>query len=291
MPVVLDGAMGTELQRRGLDTSLPLWSARALIEAPDEVVKIHQDYVTAGADVLTTNSFRTHRRSLEKTQLGEQAMRLTRLSVELARTAASMSSGAVKVAGSISPLEDCYRPDLSPNDFGREFHGIASHLADAGCDLLLVETMNNGREAEAATRAAVDTGLPVWVSLNPSNADPGRLLSGESLADVAKSIESLGVAAILVNCAPPEVIESALRVLRGAVRTRIGAYSNNGLPDEQSGWRFDSDLPVREFVLHCRRLVEIGADIVGGCCGTRPEHIEALSRDLRSGDRATEAMH
>lgn len=291
MPIVLDGAMGTELQRRGLDTSLPLWSAGALFKAPEVVLKVHQDYVRAGAEVLTTNSFRTHRRSLEKARLGEQARRLTTLSVELARTAASLGSGSVKVAGSIAPLEDCYRPDLSPSDFGREFHEIACHLAEGGCDLLLVETMNNGREAEAATRAAFETGLPVWVSLNPSNADPSRLLSGESLADVAKRIESLGAEAILVNCAPPEVIESALGILRQSVRAVVGAYSNNGRPDEQNGWRFDADLPVGDFVLHCRRLLRVGADIVGGCCGTRPEHIEALTCALRDDASETEMMN
>ena len=115
VPILLDGAMGTELQRRGADTRLPLWSARALVEAPDLVAEIHREEVEAGADVLTANTFRTHRRTLAKGGLAERSRELSALAVRLAREAAP-AGRPVFVAGSIAPLEDCYRPDLVPED-------------------------------------------------------------------------------------------------------------------------------------------------------------------------------
>src|SRR5262249_7715686 len=115
-PLLLDAAMGTELARRGVACDLPLWSARALWAAPETVFAIHRDEVAAGAEILTTNTFRTHRRTLAKEGKGSEAARWTRRAVSLAREAAQSSGRDVYVVGSISPLEDCYRPDLVPGD-------------------------------------------------------------------------------------------------------------------------------------------------------------------------------
>ena len=106
--LILDGATGTELDRRGVDTSLPLWSARALLTAPDIVQQIHRDYLDAGADLITTNTFRTHRRTLTRAGVGERTRELTQLAVELARRAIEESGRTAYIAGSMSPLEDCY---------------------------------------------------------------------------------------------------------------------------------------------------------------------------------------
>ena len=164
--LLLDGATGTELQRRGVDTSLPLWSARALVEAPDVLRAIHADYAAAGADIITTNTFRTHGRTLTRAGLGERAHALNQLAVQIAREAAQQADREIFVAGSISPLEDCYSPQLVPPDgeLWIEHAEMARDLAQAGCDLLLVETMNTIREAVIAARCAATTGLPVCVS-------------------------------------------------------------------------------------------------------------------------------
>ncbi|MEP6471421.1 MAG: homocysteine S-methyltransferase family protein, partial [Acidobacteriota bacterium] len=141
-PILLNAATGTEMQRRGADTRLPLWSARALVDAPDLVLEIHREEIAAGADVLTANTFRTHRRTLAKDRLGERSRELTALAVHLARNAAASSGRDVLVAGSQSPLEDCYRPDLIPEDLAleREHREQAESLAAAGVDLILLET-------------------------------------------------------------------------------------------------------------------------------------------------------
>ena len=135
-PLLLDGATGTELDRRGMDTSLPLWSARALIVAPNVVQQIHRDYLDAGTDILTTNTFRTHRRTLTRAGIGvrERTHELTQLAVQLARDAIEQSGRTAYVAGSMSPLEDCYSPQLVPPDdeLRAEHLEMAQDLADAG---------------------------------------------------------------------------------------------------------------------------------------------------------------
>ncbi|MFO0984917.1 MAG: homocysteine S-methyltransferase family protein [Planctomycetota bacterium] len=288
--LLLDGAMGTELMRRGVDTSLPLWSARALLSAPDVVRAIHADYVRAGADVITTNPFRTHRRSLAKAGLGARAQELTQLAVHLAREAA----GEALVAGSIAPLEDCYSPALVPSDAEliAEHGAIADHLARSGCDLLLVETMNCVREAAIATRAAQATRLPVAVSfvVGPGGKAPGDagdpdaemlLLSGEPLSDAVAAIAPLAPAVLMVNCVPLASIERAHQTLRASFGGRTGLYANVGRADAQRGWLLGDDVAPDLYARCARRWRDAGASVIGGCCGTRPEHIAALARQLR----------
>jgi len=178
-PILLDGATGTELNRRGVSTELPLWSTRALLDAPQTLLEVHRDYVNAGAEILTANTFRTYRRNLEPAGLGDRAAKLTTQAVEIARDAAN---GRAWVVGSQPPLEDCYSPELTPDDdaLWREHAEMSRNLASAGVDGILVETQHTIREAVAATNAATETGLPLMVSFVCGN--DGRLLSGESLS-------------------------------------------------------------------------------------------------------------
>ncbi|MFY9552169.1 MAG: homocysteine S-methyltransferase family protein, partial [Thermoanaerobaculia bacterium] len=209
-PLLLDAAMGTELQRRDLDTSLPLWSAAALLRDPELVWTIHTDEVAAGAQILTANTFRTHARSLGKAGLSERSSDLTVLAVRLARQAAAAPGREIFVAGSLSPLEDCYRPDLVPEDavLAREHGAQARFLAEAGVDLILAETHNTIREAVAALRAAKETGVPVVVSLVCDGE--GRLLSGEPVAEAARALLPLEPDALGVNCVPAPRLEGDL---------------------------------------------------------------------------------
>ncbi len=275
--LLLDGAMGTELERRGVRTKLPLWSALSLIEQPDAVRAIHEDYARAGADILTANTFRTTARTLARAGLDPAAAGdLTRRAVELAREAAAAAGRDILVAGSIAPLEDCYSPWLSPPpDVAYEEHlAHARNLASAGADLLMVETMPLVAEAVVAVRAALTTDLPVVASfvLGPD----GRLLSGEALQDAVEQVAPLGVAAICVNCSLPAVTTAALRCLRALTDRPIGAYANLGTVHPTAGWQPDERTSGADYAAIVAKWLEIGARIVGGCCGTRPEHIAAL---------------
>lgn len=278
-PILLDGATGSELDRRGADTSLPLWSARALIEAPDILLSVHQDYVRAGAELITANTFRTHRRSLAKAGVGGRARELTFTAVEIAKR-----SGAAFVAGSLAPLEDCYAPELVPpqGECEVEHAELAQNLADAGVDVILVETMNTIREAVAATQAALNTGRPVLTSF-VCRSD-GRLFSGESVQAAAQAIAPLGVSGLLINCTPSPSIHQPFTELReNAPHTlRTGLYANIGHTDEIKGWTNTEEVSPAGYAALAQNWLKQGASLIGGCCGTSPAYIAALAELVNS---------
>jgi S-methylmethionine-dependent homocysteine/selenocysteine methylase len=287
-PVLLDGATGTELARRGLDTTLPLWSARALFDDPglETLTTIHRDYARAGAEILVTNTFRTTRRALERAGKGAAWREANRLAVACARRGAAAAGRPCLVAGGLAPLEDCYRPDLVPDaDACASEHRVqAGLLADLGADLLFIETMNCGREAEAALLAARDTGLPVFLSLCPRA--PRHLLSGEPLEETVRRLADLGgdsLSAVLINCATPEAMQVVFPAFRSAAPgLPHGLYAHLGEPDEVSGWRLPERHEPEAYSAWMRLRIGEGARLVGGCCGTTPDHTAALARLLDS---------
>jgi len=274
--LLLDGALGTELERRGVPTPEPLWSAQALLEHHDDILQIHAAYVDAGAEVLTANTFRTNERAVERAGLTGQAETLTRRAVDLARAAADAADRRVWVAGSISPVEDCFSPWLVPDDDAllREHALLAGWLAEAGVDLILIETMNCIREARVAAHVALSTGLPVLVSFVCD--DQGQLLSGESLADAATSLAPLRPDALLVNCIPTPHVETALRTLARATTLPTGAYGNLGPPVAPDHWELEDTVGPQRYAAYAHGWLALGARIIGGCCGTTPAHIAAL---------------
>jgi methionine synthase I (cobalamin-dependent) len=280
-PLLLDAAMGTELQRRDADTSLPLWSGRTLLKDPEMVWTIHGDHAAAGAEILTANTFRTHARTLAKADLASRSSELTALAVRLAHQAASGPGREIFVAGSLAPLEDCYRPDLVPDDASleREHGAQARFLAEAGVDLILAETHNTVREAAAALAAGKATGVPVVVSLVTDGE--GKLLSGESLEDAAAALLSLSPDALGINCVPAARLGQDLaRLAAAAPGTPLAAYANLGLPSDDRGWAFTEELDPEAYAERAAGWLASGARIVGGCCGTTPEHTRALRRLL-----------
>jgi homocysteine S-methyltransferase len=277
--LILDGATGTELNRRGVDTGLPLWSANALLNDKDSQIlkQIHIDYLNAGADIITTNTFRTHRRALISSGNADRAFELTRRAVDIARDAiADIKSDSPKfVAGSISTLEDCYRPDLvPPNDELRTEHSErVHHLIECGVDLILIETINTIREAVIIAKLASITGTPVIVSFVCDK--DGKLLSGESITDAARELLPLGVTAIGINCGPtPNLIKPLIELQNICGKDfPLIAYGNIGYADDEVGWvNTDSEDPK----VYCQHALHWPAKIIGGCCGTTPAHIAGL---------------
>lgn len=281
--LILDGAMGTELQRQGIDVGLPLWSARALLTEPDSVLWIHQQYILAGADIITANTFRTTARTFARAGLRDRSALLTRQAVELAFQARSdCAAHNVLVAGSMAPLEDCYRPDLVPDDavLATEHAEQARRLAHAGVDLLLLETMGTIREAETASRGANLTGKEFVVSFL-CRAD-GKLYGGESIADAVNAIAPLGPAAFSLNCISPRVIIPALSALREATPLSIAVYANVGESGQEQGGELVVDVTPEEYVSFATYWTQNGVRIIGGCCGTSAVYIEAIRKKLGS---------
>jgi len=275
----MDGAMGTELTQRGIATPLPLWSAQALLDSPDTVRSIHEEYIHAGADIVTACTFRATPRALAKVGKAAETERLVGRAVSLAREAAGRAGGSreVLIAGALAPLEDCYRPDLAPppEQADREHAEQVVRLGRAGVDVILIETMNTIAEAKSALRGAKPSGLPVIVSFICRNER--EILSGELLLDAVLAVEPFKPDAILVNCVPPEIVVGCLEELARTTRVPTGCYPNVGHADMASGsWTFDSIWTPDRFAAASAKWVARGAQVIGGCCGTNAAHIRAL---------------
>lgn len=258
----LDGAVGTELERRGVATAGPAWSARAVVEAPEVLTSVHAEYARAGATVHTAATFRTTPRAF-----GPGWDDAARRAIALARAAVHPEH---RVAASLAPLEDCWRPDLSPPDPGPEHRAIARVLAGAGADLILCETFAHVGEAVAAVEAAVATGCETWLALTAGPFEP--LLSPAALRVGARRAVDAGAAAVLVNCVPAVDTLAHVEALLG-LGVPVGAYANAG---------HDAIVPPEAYAAFAERWLAAGATIVGGCCGTGPAHVAALVRAARS---------
>jgi S-methylmethionine-dependent homocysteine/selenocysteine methylase len=291
-PLILDGAMGTELRNRGVDTGLPLWSANALLTSPDTVRRIHEEYILAGADIITTDTFRTTGRTFRRGALPDRSAELTAQAVRVAREARSAHGERhVLIAGSIAPLEDCYHPELVPpgEELEREHGELAARLAAEGVDFLLLETMGTVREAAAAAVAARASGLEYVVSFICDNE--GRLLGGETISDALRAILPHLPAGFSVNCVSPRVIAAALRGLtsalsglRPALDLPLGVYANVGEAGANLDGEFTVDVDADEYAGFARGWYREGFRIIGGCCGTTPEYIRRTAAALPAKD-------
>ena len=194
--------------------------------------------------------------------------------MELARGAVPADH---RVAGSLAPLEDCYRPDLSPRDARPEHRAMARALAAAGVDVILCETFPHVGEALVAVEEAAATGVPVWASFT---AGPdGALLTPSQVKEAARAAADRGAAALLVNCTAASLTLPYVEALAAAAPrgVPVGAYANAGGPAE---WNATDAATVARYVEAARTWAEAGATLIGSCCGTGPEVIAALAREF-----------
>ncbi len=277
----LEGAIGTEILRRGFPTKLPLWSAQVLFEKPELLKKIYIDYIKAGADIITTNTFRTQRRTLAKVGLANETERINRLAVDIAVKARKESKikRQIYIAGCITTLEDCYRPDLIPSqqELKNEHQEQAEILATTPIDFFLLETFNSIKEALIATKAVYNTGKPFAISFT-SNKD-GDILNGDSWQEAIKELEKFNPVFIAVNCVSPEIATKALKKISSVAKLPFGAYGNgDGEADNENGWKFTNPNDISKYIKHCSTWIKLGATIIGGCCGTNQEYTRAYSK-------------
>ena len=281
---ILDGGMGGELIRRGFPSG-GLWSAKALVEKPEVVRAVHEDYVKAGARVIITNSYSTVPSYLAKENMQSRYVELTSIAARLAREVADADATGVQVAGCLPPLSESYRPDLVPDDeTSRPIYAEIVKALSANVDLYIAETMSSVREAvnAASTARQTDPDKPLWVALTLADQPGGGLRSGETMQQVVAGLEPYNVDAFLFNCTDPGAISVALEELAPLTDKPTGAYPNRfHVPP---GWTLDNEIKTEptemtveeylDFVATWRRS---GATIIGGCCGVGPEFIAALS--------------
>ena len=285
---ILDGAMGSELIRWGMELPEHIWSAAANLNNPELVLKIHREYVDAGADYITANTFRTTPRAFDKLDSlvagfvevnKKDAVLNSRNSlftaVELAKEAATNS---VKVLGSIASLEDCYSPELFPgkNTAITEFRQLGGWLSDAGVDILLLETMNSIAETEAGLIALQSFELPIWVSFVMK--DDEHLLSGDLLLDALTLLQDHSVNTVLLNCNPLQRTEKAMILLTENWTGKWGIYPNLGIGEPSPNGRITKYESMEKFTALMEKAINLGASVVGACCGSTPEQISEISK-------------
>ena len=290
--MVLDGGMGRELLRIGAPFRQPEWSALALWEGPEWVVQAHANFIEAGADMVTTNSYALVPFHIGEERFAIQGQALASLSGRLARQAANAAERSVIVAGSLPPLFGSYRPDLFVAEQSRSIidplvDGLAEHV-----DLWLGETL--GSIVEATTvRAAIDrvgSDLPLWISYTLDDHVPGTLRSGESVGDAVRAAVDLGAEAVLFNCCQAETITLAIATTLGVVPAGVatGGYANKFVTSHSvevganAGLsEFRDDLDPTAYGEFVAEWLQMGATLVGGCCGMEPAHIREIADNVR----------
>ncbi|MGQ9490053.1 MAG: betaine--homocysteine S-methyltransferase [Anaerolineae bacterium] len=281
-PFVLgDGAMGTMLQAAGLPAgaSPELWN----VERPEVVRAIHQGYVDAGAQVITTNTFGGTRYRLGRDNLADRVHELNLAGARLARQVADAAGRPVLVAGDIGPTGEILAPlgTLQPAEAQAAFAEQAAALAEGGVDFILIETMSALEEVEAAVAAARATGLPIAATLTFDTHF--RTMMGVKPAQAVKALYNMGVRVIGANCGNgPAEIE---RVIGEMVAVKpedvfLVAQSNAGLPKYDKGkiWYEGTPEVMAEYALKMKAL---GIRYIGACCGSTPAHIAAMGQALR----------
>ena len=291
--VVLDGAMGTELERLGAPMHSAVWCAKALEDHPDLVREVHRSYIEAGADVITTNTYASPRHSLAPGGLADRVEEWNARAVTLAREArdSTDSPRPVYVAGSVSTFGSFGR--LEPAELARGLSEQARILAKHGVDLLLLETLGSERAGiEAGVEAIADLGLPVWVAMScMQGRDSEEVMLGieesqaHSEADDRKAYEPFGpaVAAVMARGASAALMmHSDLNVTRAALGGIAahydgprGAYPNAG-HWLRPQWAFVDQVSPEDYADEASAWAASGASIVGGCCGIGPAHIKAV---------------
>jgi S-methylmethionine-dependent homocysteine/selenocysteine methylase len=284
--IILDAAMGTDLQARGCDLSAPLWSAKPLIERPDVIRHVHIDNIDCGADIVTANTFRTQARTFTKADyhyhdqsFDDTAREYTAIAVDLAKDAVMIAAeeDEVLVAGCVAPLEDSYKPELTPDAeaLNAEHHQHIQNLVDAGADLIIAETLTSINEITAVLEQLSKFDTDYIISITPKNET--ELLSGETIADAMAVISRYSPSAIMVNCIHPSLVEPVINHLKTLTDKPLGAYANIGDPNYKDGDAMRKTVTPEGYLAFAKKWKSMGVRIIGGCCGTNPLYTRKLS--------------
>ena len=282
--LLMDGATGSELGRRGVnvskgstDTQLAVWSGSANLDAPNVVRQVHEDYLRLGADLIISNNFWTSRPKLETIGEADNWEEYTRAGGEIAIQARDNVNPEAYVAGGIAPVRQ---------DLRKEFEDQSRVLADVGVDLMLPEYVGTVEDSVISVDACATVGLPVFLGICHLTDEGVMSRSGETLKDLAEALKGHPVDAILLMCSTPEAISAGLPQLRDVYDGFIGAYPNIGYgrnpnfgKSRTEQWhKIDtSGYPPQSLGEYAQEWMNMGAQIVGGCCAAGPEHIEAMA--------------
>jgi S-methylmethionine-dependent homocysteine/selenocysteine methylase len=293
--LLLDGGVSTEIRRRGVALDKNVWSGLTTKTNPDEVRQVHEDYIQAGAQIITANTYSTARHVLESINLGHESKLLNFKSVQLAQQARDeVAQEEVFIAGSMSSMPPLTSPREVAIDGQVEssYQELAEVLASAGVDLIIAEMMRDIENASMVIKAAVSTGLPVLIGFSAMMAENGvdvRSLrwknsddttSAHDFGEMVETLKPLGGLAAGIMHTRVEDTAPALEVLKQHWQGPLLAYAETGkliLPD----WRYEEVSSPEDYATEIEGWIQnYGVQIVGGCCGTGPEHIRVLRQLL-----------
>ena len=288
IPLILDGAMGTELIRYGLDLPLPLWSADINLTHPESVQQVHDNYIAAGSDVITTNTFRTTPWTYRKAgytslRASERARDSLLKAVELARKS---SIDRVRIAGSITTVEDCYKPKLYPGKTAVEdtYGTVLEWFLETDIDLILFETMGNLEEIKIAMGLSSNLMQERWLSLILH--DENHLLDGTRLESVFDFLDEEDTSVLLFNCNKIETTLDALHSIDQKFSGSWGVFPNLGIANFEN--HYFEILDNSKFEAGIKEILYLEPDVIGVCCGSTPRHIELIKSYIMEIENASE---
>lgn len=284
MITILDGGMGQELIVRSAQEPTRLWATQVMIDTPELVRAVHDDFFAAGATVATANTYTLHHDRLSPVGMDDQFKSLHRTACQIA-CASRDAAGGGRVAGSLGPLTGSYMNAPLPEDAVARFDEICRLQAPL-VDLFLIETASAIAQLRAAVDGATGHGKPVWLAVSVDDTDGTKLRSGEPLEEAMAWTDP--VDALLINCATPEAVSVALEVIKDTDKP-FGAYANGFTKIADSFVKVGAtvtelsartDLTPAAYADFAERWAEMGATIIGGCCEVGPAHIAELARRL-----------
>jgi len=273
---ILDGGLGSELIKRGINLPSNIWSAEANTKYPNLVHKIHLDYINAGADYITTNTFRATPRAYQKINSTNYIKKSKQSFNNAIQIAESVSNNKYPIIGSIAPLEECYNPNLFPNNSIAlsEFQQLGLWFSNSNIDILLLETMNSIIETDIAITALKPFKLPLWVSFVLK--DNEHLLSGDKLIDALNLLKKKHVDTVLLNCNSIKRTYQSMNIISENWIGSWGIYPNLGIGEPSIDGRITKYSSMDDFTALIIEAINIGANILGACCGSSPKHIKQI---------------
>ncbi len=277
--ILIDGATGTEIERRGVPQLDNAWNGGGALSHPDIVREVHEDYIRLGAEIVISNTFATSRHALRDAGVEDRFEALNRRGVALAVEARDrLGRPGVLVAGGISywswsgahPSLDVLRPTVEEQ---------AAIMTRAGADLLMLEMMIDIDRMITTLEAAQTSGLPVWVGLTCKPDASGKicLRNGEALVDALGELQGRDVDLITIMHTQVDDIDACLDVTDRHWQGPVGVYAHTGTAIDDK-WVFDDTISPADYAGHSRRWLDRGVRVIGGCCGIRTDHIAALGR-------------
>ena len=286
--ILMDGATGTEAERRGVPQLKNAWNGGAALSNPDILREIHEDYIRCGAEIIISNTFANSKHALEDAGEVHNFISYNETGVKIAIEAReNLSKTEVLVAGGISYWTWIGRkPTLS--QLKESVEEQAKVMASSGADFLILEMMIDIEQMLVTLNAAKTAGLPIWVGLSCILNDKGNLCleDGDLLSDAISVLSSDDIDAIHIMHTEIENVLPSLKVLKSSWNGLIGAYPNssnyaNSKDLKSTKWAFEDVITTDKFIRHAKIWNDFGVNFIGGCCGINVDHIKKLSRILK----------